>query len=185
MAVDSTYLIAGAVGGFAMGSFAGRRPMSAAQELGRDGTGVVAMVVCMITGFLCGGIFAFPMSWFLAAWIRGMGPAGLRGGADAGGYAGPGTEKMRMAFRNAPSGPTDSPYTLIGPVVVCNKCRHSGPRKSDGNPPAECPACKQRFTSGAKEPVPTVRRSRRAEVAATRGEEDLVELKLAGPERRR
>jgi hypothetical protein len=185
MAVDSTYLIAGAVGGLAMGSFAGRGPQVAARELGREGTALLVMGICMVVGFMCGGIFAFPVAWFLTAWVRGMGPAGIRSGTYAEGYDGPNTQKIRGAFRQAPSGPTDSPYTVIGPVIVCNKCRHSGPRKPDGNPPAECPACKLPFRSGAKDPVPTGRRSRRAEIAAAREDEDLVELKLVAPGWRR
>ena len=113
-----------------------------------------------------------------------MGPA-AGSPAGSGGYAGPRQADFGRAFRNAPAGPTDAPYTLIGPVVVCNRCRHSGgSRGPDGNPPAECPACKQRFTSGAKQSAAGTRRSRRAKVVS-RDEEDLVELKLAGPERRR
>src|SRR4051812_7177089 len=119
MAVDSTYIVVAAGGGLMMGSFAGRGPQAIARELGRPGTGVAAMAVCMAVGFLCGGIFGFPVSGFLSGWIGGMGPADTSGGG-AGDYAGPNTEKVKRAFRNAPTGPTNVPYTVIGPVIVCN-----------------------------------------------------------------
>ena len=179
MSFDPTTAIVFGVVGMIMGAYAGRGPQAAARELGREGFGLFAMIVCMATGFLC-GLLSFPVGWVLTAVVKGMGPVPHLAG---GGYnAGPREADFGRAFRNAPAGPTDAPYTVIGPVIVCNKCRHSGPRKPDGNPPVECPSCKQRFTSGAKQTAAGTRRSRRAEVV--RDDEDLVELRLARPDRR-
>ena len=172
MPVDSTYVVSAAVFGLVLGSVAGRGPQGVAKELGRPGTGMIAVLICMTVGFLCGGIFAFPVAWFLSSWIKGMGPVDTY----AGSHAGPSDDDFRRAFRPTPADPAAGPYTAIGPVIVCNKCRHSSSRGRDGAPPPECPSCAHPFTPGGK---------RRQAAASARGDDDLVELRLAGPSRRR
>lgn len=173
MVSESTTLVTVAVGGLVMGGIAGRIPQAAATELGRAGTGMIAMLVCMAVGFLCGGIGAFPVAWLLKLWIKGLGPS--MGTASGSGGS---EDEFRRAFRpgRGPIDPAKAPYTVIGPVIVCNKCRHSGSRGKDGHPPAECPSCGHRFTPGVKrKPV---------EVPALASDE-LVELRPAYPDRRR
>jgi len=154
MLVDSTYLVYGAVFGMVLGSVAGRGPYSVAKALGRPGTGMLAVAICMTVGFL-GGIFAFPAAWFLSSYIKSMGPADCR---DASG-----------------ADPAAGPFTTIGRVIVCNKCRHSCSRGRDGGPPSECPSCHYSFGPGAK---------RQPSRGSGRRDEDLVELQVVRPGRR-
>ena len=113
-------LIFGAVTGFGCGLV----PLNLAMRRGRPGLGAGALAACVLAGMMCGGILAFPVSYFLRAFISTLPDVtdiasevgfGWSGGPTAGPVPPPrraGTEPDRDVIElvRADAPPTFNPY---------------------------------------------------------------------------
>jgi hypothetical protein len=125
-----------------MGFACGKIPMAYATERKREGLGLAGMVSCVLSGMLGGCLLAMPVAMIFTLIIVVMGHA-------------PGDPRRRdrrdiyvpwKPPEMATAAALPGPFSEIGPVIVCNECRHAHKRGAEGIPPA-CPQCGLDFRS--------------------------------------
>jgi hypothetical protein len=171
------------VAGAGVGALIGSYVAANARSKGRMDLAIVAVLGCMIAGAIGGCLLALPLAWVLNSWIKGL-PDQEREG-----YAGLTDEDYRRERsrgrrqdwddddRPPPVG-AGGPFTELGTLVVCNRCRKAT-GKEKGQVPPECGHCGREFRPN----IPKARRTRKPRPDPDDG---IVELRPADdPPRRR
>jgi DNA-directed RNA polymerase subunit RPC12/RpoP len=170
--VDLRVLVFWSLAGTAMGFACGLRPMRAAQAAGHGGLGFLFLLACMGTGLLCGFAGALPLAWLLTHYVRGLHseePVPPRAARNESG--------RRRKVPPIAAQRLDGPFTVIGTVVVCNRCKQATSRsKTQGQIPEQCPHCGFELVR-----VPTVRPTGRGGKQIPVAEEVVDLLPAEGP----
>jgi hypothetical protein len=168
--MEPQFLVIGAVAGAGMGFACGLIPHKTGKSVGREGAGNAALAACVVAGALLGCLGALPLALILSAVIKGMGESVDHSQS-------PWARRRAIGRDRDGRRPPKARYTVVGRVIVCNRCKQATARLPDGSVPTECPDCQLVF-----EEVPTVRPSRRNSPTYPPAAE-VIDLEVVEPDR--